>query len=285
MAQDTAFAQNLTLNLKGRLLSLASPQLMGILNITPDSFYEKSRLSTEKDILQRTEQMLVEGATIIDVGGYSSRPGASDLSEEDELQRVIPAIDSILKYFPGTIISIDTFRSKIADNAINHGALMVNDISGGQLDNEMFALIARHKVPYILMHMKGTPQNMKQLAQYHNLLHDVVFYFSERIALLKSLGVSDIIIDPGFGFAKDISQNFHLLKHLRFFSTCGCPVLAGLSRKSMIYKTLGITSDEALNGSTALHMLALMNGANILRVHDVKEAAETVKLYLQVAGA
>ncbi|HMP99236.1 MAG TPA: dihydropteroate synthase [Cyclobacteriaceae bacterium] len=255
---------------------------MGVLNITPDSFYQGSRVADEQALLQKAGQIIKEGAAILDVGGYSSRPGADDIAEEEELSRVIPAINILLKTFPDLIVSVDTFRSKVAEEAISHGALIVNDISGGQLDKNMFSVVAKHKTPYILMHMRGTPQNMKDLTNYNNLVPDIALYFSEKITELKSLGLSDIIIDPGFGFAKTVEQNFCLLKQLDYFRSLGFPVLAGLSRKSLIWKTLNITAAEALNGTTALHMLALMKGANLLRVHDVKEAAETVKLYLQV---
>lgn len=282
MGQDTAFTQNLTLNLRGRLFSLHEPKVMGVLNITPDSFYQGSRVADEQALLQKAGQIIKEGAAILDVGGYSSRPGADDIAEEEELSRVIPAINILLKTFPDLIVSVDTFRSKVAEEAISHGALIVNDISGGQLDKNMFSVVAKHKTPYILMHMRGTPQNMKDLTNYNNLVPDIALYFSEKITELKSLGLSDIIIDPGFGFAKTVEQNFCLLKQLDYFRSLGFPVLAGLSRKSLIWKTLNITAAEALNGTTALHMLALMKGANLLRVHDVKEAAETVKLYLQV---
>jgi len=283
VAQDTAFAQNLTLNLKGRLLSLQVPKVMGILNITPDSFFKGSRVQHSTEVLHQAEKMLTEGADILDIGGYSSRPGATDISEEEELKRVIPAIEIILKHFPETIISIDTFRAGVAAAAIDHGALIINDISGGKLDANMYSLVARLEVPYIIMHMRGTPQNMKNQTEYENIIAEMINYFSEIIFELRKLDVKDIIIDPGFGFAKTIDQNFLILKQLADFKICACPILTGLSRKSMIYKTLGTTAEEALNGSTALHMAALMNGASMLRVHDVKEAVETIKLYLQVA--
>jgi dihydropteroate synthase len=283
VAQDTAFAQNLTLNLKGRLLSLQVPKVMGVLNITPDSFFKGSRVQHSTEVLHRAEKMITEGANILDIGGYSSRPGAADISEEEELKRVIPAIEIILKHFPETIISIDTFRSGVAATAIDHGALLINDISGGKLDANMYSLVARLQVPYIIMHMRGTPQNMKNQTEYLNIVAEMITYFNEIIFELRKLDVKDIIIDPGFGFAKTIDQNFLVLKQLTDFKVLSCPILTGLSRKSMIYKTLGITAEEALNGSTALHMAALMNGASILRVHDVREAAETIKLYLQVA--
>lgn len=258
---------------------------MGILNITPDSFYEHSRLLDEKSVLLKAEQMIKEGASILDVGGYSSRPGAIDISDEEEQERVLPVIKVLAKNFPDQIISIDTFRAEVARRAIEHGALMINDISAGQLDKNMFSVVAQAGLPYIMMHMRGTPQNMVQMNSYENLINEVAIYFAERLSQLREMGVKDVIVDPGFGFAKNIEQNFSLLKHLAYFKTCACPVLVGLSRKSMIYKTLGISATEALNGSTALHMLALMNGASILRVHDVKEAVETIKLYLQVAHA
>ncbi len=252
---------------------------MGILNITPDSFYGDSRVGTEKEILSKAEKMLMEGATLLDVGGYSSRPGALDISEGEESKRVSNAVGILLKEFPQALVSVDTFRSEVATAAILRGACMINDISGGSLDARMFEVVAAHKVPYVLMHMQGTPQSMSSLTTYNNLVKDVLDYFHQKIDPLRQLGVKDLVLDPGFGFAKTIEQNFHLLNHLHHFKLFGSPLLVGISRKSMIWKPLNITADEALNGTTALHMKALEKGASILRVHDVKEAVETIKLF------
>lgn len=259
-------------------MDLSVPVVMGILNVTPDSFFEGSRFTTEREILQQTEKMLLEGATFIDVGGYSSRPGAEDISVEDERSRVLKAIQAIVKEFPQTIISIDTFRSAVAQLAVQEGASIINDISAGELDAKMFETVAALNVPYIAMHMRGTPQTMKELTSYDTLVKKVMNYFIEKINRLKALGVNDIVIDPGFGFAKTIDQNFELLTNLDHLKNLDRPVLAGLSRKSMIWKTLGVTADDALNGTTALNMAALLKGASILRVHDVKEAVEVIKL-------
>ncbi|MBY0434749.1 MAG: dihydropteroate synthase [Cyclobacteriaceae bacterium] len=256
---------------------------MGVLNITPDSFYDGGFFENQKKALQQVEKMLAEGADIIDVGGYSSRPGATDISEAEETSRVIPVITDIISTFPSAIISIDTFRSAIASQAIDAGASIINDISGGEQDPNMFATVARLKVPYVLMHMKGTPQTMTTLASYDNLIRDMVQYFQQKIAQLHALGVTDIIVDPGFGFAKTVEQNFEILNHFDHFKILGQPLLAGLSRKSMIWRTLKIQPQEALNGTTALNTVALQKGASILRVHDVKEAMEAIQLtsYLQ----
>jgi dihydropteroate synthase len=255
---------------------------MGIINVTPDSFYDGGATTSESLILQQATRMLQDGATFLDVGGYSSRPDATDISEEEEITRVIPAISAILKEFPEALISIDTFRSKVAKAAIHAGACMVNDISAGSLDTHMLSTVATAQIPYIMMHMRGTPQNMNIHTDYKNITKEVLFYFSERIAAARSFNINDIIVDPGFGFAKTTDQNFELLNHLALFETLKTPLLAGLSRKSMIYKTLHISAKEALNGTTALHMVALEKGANILRVHDVKEATECIKLFEQL---
>ena len=255
---------------------------MGILNITPDSFYDGGRYREEKSVLDQTERMLKEGASFIDLGGYSSRPGAEHISEEEELGRVEPMVSLLLKNFPDLILSVDTFRSRVARHCIEAGAAMINDISGGDLDREMMKTVAELGVPYIVMHMKGTPQNMIQHAQYEDLLLDIRKHFSEKIARARQLKINDIIIDPGFGFAKNSAQNFLLLKHLDLLHAFELPVLVGLSRKSMIYKTLEIGPGEALNGTTALHMFALSRGAHILRVHDVKEAMECIQLYREI---
>ena len=255
---------------------------MGILNVTPDSFYGASRFTTDREILEQTEKMLTEGATFIDVGGYSSRPGAKDISEEEELSRALHAVKLIVKKFPTAIISIDTFRSTVARKAIGEGAHLINDISAGELDTGMFNTLAELQVPYIAMHMRGTPQTMRSLTEYENLIKEITDYFHQKISTLHQLGVKDIIIDPGFGFSKTVEQNFQILQHLDYFKILGKPILSGLSRKSMIWKTLGTTPAEALNGSSALHMASLLKGSSILRVHDVKEAMEVVKLYLNL---
>lgn len=281
--QNKTFITNKTLNLRGRLVDLSEPKVMGILNSTPDSFYAGSRLGTEKDMLSMAEKMLTEGATFLDVGGYSSRPGATDISEEEESQRVIPAIRSIVKEFPTALISVDTFRSTVANAAIHEGASLVNDISGGTLDAKIITTVAALKVPYVLMHMRGTPQTMNSLTNYNNLVREVIDFFHQQIAVLKEAGVVDIVLDPGFGFGKTREQNFELLHTLDHFSLLGKPILVGLSRKSMIWKTLDTTAEFALNGTTALNSLALLKGASILRVHDVKEAVETIKLISKTA--
>ncbi len=252
---------------------------MGILNVTPDSFFEGSRLANEKAILTTAENMLSDGALILDIGGYSSRPGSLEVTAAEELSRVIPAIKLIKKEFPKAYLSIDTFRSQVAEAAVDSGACMVNDISGGALDSDMFDAISRLGVPYILMHMKGSPQTMTSETHYDNMITEMAQYFVEKYQVLKGLGVRDVILDPGFGFAKTRDQNYELLRNLGYFKTLKLPILAGISRKSMIYKKLEISPEEALNGTTAVHMIALMNGASLLRVHDVKEAVETVKLF------
>ena len=268
----------MTINCKGKLVDLTSPKVMGILNLTPDSFFDGGKYKDEISILKQVEYMLEHGATFIDMGAYSSRPGADHVPEDEELQRMTPVIDLILKNFPDTLISIDTFRSKVAAESIEHGAAIINDIAAGNLDENMFATIAKHQVPYIMMHMKGTPQSMQKEAVYNNMINDLRFYFSEKIQETTSKKINDVIIDPGFGFAKTTAQNYTLLNHLDMFQTFGLPILIGLSRKSMIYKVLGSSPQEALNGTTALHTVALLKGANIIRAHDVKEASECIKL-------
>ncbi|WP_133551694.1 dihydropteroate synthase [Algoriphagus boseongensis] len=256
---------------------------MGIINLTPDSFYAKSRVQISKEtILTQAEKMIGEGADFLDLGGYSTRPGAEEITIEEEIERVIPAISWIKEAFPDVLISVDTFRSKVAKNAISVGADLVNDVSAGNLDPQLLEVVAKAGLPYIAMHMRGNPKNMQQLTDYSSLIEDILYYFSEKVEIFKKLGIKDVIIDPGFGFAKSLDQNFELLKNLNSFRTFGLPLLAGLSRKSMIYKFLGNSPQEALNGTTALNMFALTQGANILRVHDVKEAKETVKLYEQL---
>ncbi|MFT6054736.1 MAG: dihydropteroate synthase [Roseivirga sp.] len=278
-AKDKIFKIKNTLNLRGSLVSLETPAVMGILNVTPDSFYSLSRKTQSGTILTAAEKMLKDGALIIDIGGYSSRPGADHISSQEELKRVILAIELIIKEFPSTNISVDTFRSEVARTAIEAGACMINDISGGELDPLMFDTIVDLKVPYIMMHMKGTPQNMVKNSNYDHLIKEVLLFFARKVDELRLRGVSDIILDPGFGFSKTPDQSYEILRNLNYFKALRLPLLAGLSRKSMIYKTLGITAHEALNGTTALNMIALMNGASLLRVHDVKEAKETIELY------
>lgn len=268
----------MAINCKGRLIDLSTPKVMGILNITPDSFYSGSRNESVDKLLVKTERMLKEGATFIDVGGYSSRPGAVDISAEEETERVVPAIEAVLKNFPETIISADTFRAEVAEQSIKAGAAMINDISSGNLDDRMMQVVAQFQVPYIMMHMNGTPQTMKDLNQYKDLLQEVIFYFSEKVKAARNSGINDLIIDPGFGFSKNIQQNFELLSNMELLQILDLPILAGLSRKSTIYKTLGIDPEEALNGTTVLNTVALQKGAAILRVHDVKEAMEAVEL-------
>lgn len=252
---------------------------MGILNLTPDSFYDGGKHNTMDKSLRQCALMLDEGAAIIDVGAYSSRPGADFVSEEEELKRVLPVLKAIVSEFPKALISIDTFRASVANIAVQEGASIINDISAGELDPEMFATVARLKVPYILMHMRGTPQTMSQHTDYEDLVTEVCGYFVEKINQLQSLGVVDLVIDPGFGFAKTIDQNYELLNKLHLFKMLGVPILAGLSRKSMIYKFLEIGPVDSLNGTTVVNTMALLKGANLLRVHDVKPAIEAVELY------
>lgn len=269
----------MTINCKGQLIDLSSPKVMGILNVTPDSFHDGGQYKDESSILKQVETMLSEGATFIDVGGYSSRPGADFVSENEELKRVIPVIELILKHFPETLISVDTFRSEVATKSISAGAALINDISGGQLDENMISTVGQLGVPYIMMHMRGNPKTMQQQTQYDDIVIDLNTYFAERITKAHEAKINDIIIDPGFGFAKTLEQNFELLNKMELLQMTDKPILAGVSRKSMIYKTLNTDSKNALNGTTALHMVALQKGANILRVHDVKEAVECVTLF------
>lgn len=274
-----------SLNCKGTLIDLSTPRVMGIINVTPDSFYDGGKTTQTNEVLRQAETMLEEGATFLDLGGYSSRPGADDVAETEELQRVIPAIEALITTFPNALISVDTFRSPVAKAAIEAGACIVNDISAGQLDREMMQTVARLQVPYIAMHMRGTPQTMTQFTHYEQVSRDVLGYFSEKIMEANSHGINDVIADPGFGFSKTAAQNFSLLNELELFKKLDVPFLVGISRKSFIYKTLGFTAKEALNGTTALHSIALLKGASILRVHDVKEAMECVKLISELARA
>lgn len=269
----------MTINCKGKLIDLNSPKVMGILNLTPDSFYDGGKYKNEKSILAHSEKMLSEGATFIDLGGYSSRPNAEDISEDEELRRILPIVELLLEEFPEALLSIDTFRSKIAKQCLEIGACIINDISAGKRDDNMLKTIARFKAPYVMMHMRGTSKTMQQQTIYEDLIIDIRNYFSERLLAAKALGINDIIIDPGFGFSKTRQQNFTLLENIDLFKTFESPILVGVSRKSMIYKTLDGDASTALNGTTALNMVALQNGARILRVHDVKEAAECVKLF------
>lgn len=277
--KDSIFSENFTINLQGNLVDVSTCKIMGILNVTPDSFYDGGLYFSLENIERQAEKIIQDGADFIDVGGYSSRPGAKNISEKEEMQRVKKAINVIKKSFPDVLISVDTFRSKVAEAALDEGACMINDISGGTLDNNMYDLVANRQVPYILMHMKGTPQTMIKQNTYDNLLLDLFSYFNHKIEKLKKMGVKDIIIDPGFGFAKNIRQNFLLLKNLAYFKALDRPMLIGISRKSMIYKSLGVEPEQALNGTTVLNTFAIQNKASILRVHDVKEAVECVKLY------
>jgi dihydropteroate synthase len=258
---------------------METPRVMGILNVTPDSFFDGGRNSSDENILASVETMLREGATFIDVGGYSTRPGAAEVPANEEVRRVVSALRVIVKEFPFARISADTFRASTAIAAIENGACMINDVSGGELDSEMFATVARLKVPYILMHMRGNPQTMTSQTSYQNLIKDIQDYFHNKVSKLILEGVKDIIIDPGFGFAKTREQNFEVLNHLSVFHHLGRPILAGLSRKSLIWKTLNISADEALNGTTSLNTIALQNGASILRAHDVKQAKEVIDLF------
>jgi dihydropteroate synthase len=271
------------INVKGHLIDLEVPKVMGILNITPDSFYSRSRYIKEKEIKGAALKMLSEGADFLDIGGYSSRPGAVDIPEEEEMTRVLAAVKYVAEEFPEAIISVDTFRSQVARRAIcEGGAHMINDISGGDADPEMAELIAELNVPYIIMHMKGTPGNMQKNPLYKDVVSEVLMWFGQKTVSLMAAGVKDIIIDPGFGFGKTPDHNFTLLRRLNELSIAGLPVMAGLSRKSMIWKTLDVDPSDALNGTSVLHAVALMNGADILRVHDVKEAVESVRLMSRV---
>ncbi|TVZ57550.1 dihydropteroate synthase [Flavobacteriaceae bacterium MAR_2010_105] len=271
----------MTINCKGQLIDLSVPKVMGILNLTPDSFYDGGRYKNDKDFLSQTEKMLNEGATFIDLGAYSSRPNATHISETEELQRLLPVIELLMDNFPEALLSVDTFRSQVARKGIHAGACMINDISAGKLDKNMLPTIASLKVPYVMMHMKGTPQTMQNQTQYTDMMKEILFYFSERITKARALGIIDVIADPGFGFSKTIAQNFELLNNLDRLKMLELPILVGLSRKSLVYKTLNTSSNEALNGTTVLNTIALQKGAHILRVHDVKEAVESIRLLQQ----
>lgn len=267
-----------TLNCKGKLLVIDQPIVMGIINTTPDSFYSGSRTDVIDEILFRAEKMVSDGATVLDIGGQSTRPNSEQIPADEELKRVLPAIEAIHKKFPEQIISIDTFYSTVAKNAVDAGASIINDVSTGTMDAKLLSTVAQLKVPYVLMHMLGKPQTMQQNPEYKNVTVDVFDFLNFKVAELTALGIHDIIVDPGFGFGKATAHNFQLLRELSFFKQLNRPVMVGLSRKASVYKTLGITAEEALNGTTVMHTLALLNGANILRVHDVKEAMQAIKL-------
>lgn len=274
-----------TINIKGQLLSLDEPQVMGILNVTPDSFYAGSRKQTEAAIIDRIETILREGASIIDVGGYSSRPDAAEVSETEEMQRLEMALQPLLQHYPDVVVSVDTFRSSIARQCVEkYGVAMINDISGGELDERMFDTVAQLRVPYIMMHMRGTPQNRQQQTDYEDVTADVLKSFSQKLERLFRLGVNDVILDPGFGFSKTLTQNYELMQHLGDFRIFDLPLLVGVSRKSMIYKLLETTPEESLNGTTVLHTYALLQGADILRVHDVRAAKEAIRIVQQLKG-
>lgn len=267
------------LNIKGDILDLSSPKIMGILNVTPDSFYDGGVFSNEKKILHQVEKMILDGADIIDVGGYSSKPGAEKIPLKEEEKRVIPIIKLINKTFDKTVISVDTFRSEIAEKSLSEGASIINDISGGDLDKNIYQIANKYRAPYIMMHMKGIPSNMQHNPKYENINYEIIKNLSLKIDSAEKKGVSDIIIDPGFGFGKTIQHNYQILNNIKLYTVLKKPILVGVSRKSMIYKLLESDPSEALNGTTSLNTIALINGANILRVHDVKEAKEVIKLY------
>lgn len=269
----------MTINCKGNLIDLSTPKVMGILNITPNSFYDGGKFQEESVILNQVEKLLNEGATFIDIGAYSSKPNAEFVSEEEELQRILPVLQQIIKQFPDIIVSIDTFRAEVAKQCVLNGAALINDISAGHLDEKMLPTIAELQVPYIMMHMKGNPQTMQSLTHYDDIVKEMIYYFSERIFEARKLGINDLIVDPGFGFAKTLEQNYEVMQKLDIFKQLELPLLVGISRKSMIYKLLETSAQEALNGTTFLNAIALEKGANILRVHDVKEAVECVKLF------
>ncbi|MDB4134096.1 dihydropteroate synthase [Flavobacteriaceae bacterium] len=268
----------MNINCKGKLIDISSPKVMGILNLTPDSFYDGDMYNNEKTILNQVEKMLNDGASFIDLGAYSSRPGATHVSEDEEKNRIIKIVELLAKEFPKANLSIDTFRSSVADECLSAGASIINDITASEYDTEILKVAHKHNAPYIMMHMKGMPGNMMKNNKYNNLIKDILYYFSMKIEAARYAKVNDIIVDPGFGFSKDIDQNYSLLKNLDLLKSLDLPILVGLSRKSMIYKLLETTPEYALNGSTTLNTVALLNGASILRVHDVKEAMECIKI-------
>ena len=273
----------MTINCKGSLIDLTSPKVMGILNITPDSFFDGGKYKNEKEILVQAEKMLKEGATFIDVGAYSSRPGAKHISEEEELQRIVPVIELLVRDFPEIIISIDSFRSRVVEETINSGAAIINDISGGLMDDKMFETVAKLQVPYIMMHMQGTPRDMQEKPTYKDIVVEITSFFADQIFKLRQLKVNDIIVDVGFGFGKTLEHNYELLEKLSLFKSLEVPILTGVSRKSMLYKLLDIEPVQALNATTVANTIALLNGTNILRVHDAKEAVEAIKIVEQLS--
>lgn len=265
------------INCKGELICFDTPKVMGILNITPDSFYAQSR-TTPAEVLRKAEQMLQEGATFVDIGGYSSRPNAQEVSPQEELQRVVPVVEALVKHFPDIRISVDTFRAEVARESLEAGACIINDISAGQIDPAIWEVVAHYQVPYIAMHMRGTPQTKQTYTEYDKLTKDILYYFSQIKDKARQLRINDLIVDPGFGFSKTLAQNYELMQQLALFKALECPILVGISRKTMIYKLLDTTPEAALNGTTVLNTFALLHGADILRVHDVKEAVECVKI-------
>lgn len=269
----------MTINCRGNLIDLSTPKVMGIMNITPNSFYDGGKYKNENEILLQVEKMIDQGATFIDLGAYSSKPNAEFVSEKEELSRIIPIVNLLVKKFPEIILSIDTFRSEVAKACIENSASIINDITAGNGDDKMMETIAKYNVPYIMMHMRGDSQTMQKMTDYNNVVKEILFYFSEKVSKARSLGINDLIVDPGFGFAKSTEQNFEILQKLELFQEMNLPILVGVSRKSMIYKTLNTDSEQALNGTSALNMISLTKGANILRVHDVKEAVECVTLF------
>jgi dihydropteroate synthase len=268
----------MTINCKGQIIDLSTPKIMGILNITPNSFYDGGKYSLKNNAITQVKKMLNEGATFIDIGAYSSKPNAEFVSEEEELSRIIPVVKEILIEFPEALLSVDTFRSSVAKECINNGAALINDISAGSLDEKMMEVIASNNIPYIMMHMRGNPKTMQSQTNYDHIINEMITYFSDKISQARNLGINDLIIDPGFGFAKTIDQNYEILSNLELFKVLELPILAGVSRKSMIYKTLDINAEEALNGTSVLNTISITKGASIIRVHDVKEAMECVKL-------
>jgi dihydropteroate synthase len=272
----------MTINCKGQLIDLSTPKVMGILNITPNSFFDGGRYKNESEILSHVRKMLNEGATFIDIGAYSSKPKAAYVSENDELKRIIPIVTLILEHFPKTLISIDTFRSEVARICIENGASIINDISAGSVDEKMMETIAKYDVPYIMMHKRGTPETMQSMTNYENIVKELLFYFSEKVAKARSFGINDLILDPGFGFAKTLDQNYEVLQKMELFNMLELPLLVGVSRKSMIYNLFKFTPEEALNGTSIINTIALNKGAKILRVHDVKEAVECVTIFNKI---
>ena len=269
----------MTINCKGQLIDLSKPKVMGILNVTPNSFFDGGKYKNADEIVAQVQKMLSEGATFIDIGAYSSKPNAEFVSVEEEIARIVPIVELLVQQFPNILISIDTFRSEVAEACILKGAALINDISAGKLDDLMLGVVAKYKVPYIMMHMRGTPQTMTTLTQYEDVVKEVLLYFSERIAAARSLGINDLIVDPGFGFAKTLEQNYEILQKMELFQQLELPILSGVSRKSMIYKVLNTNASESLNGTTTLNTISLLKGVSILRVHDVKEAMECVTLF------